>query len=179
MTRGGRRRILLAGPASIIAGWFFIGTGRRMRQLNLRKSLLIAAVGLSAQVVVAEPFAILNRPVVDMPPNAATALRGEMVDLLGAMRQVFALSGQGKNIAAADLAERLIGRTAMAQHGGNVRPGMFMPPEMRAMAQMLHQNASDWSFALRTGDRQRADAAFAQVLGSCAGCHQSFQLRRP
>ncbi|HET6720141.1 MAG TPA: hypothetical protein VFH22_10870 [Rhodocyclaceae bacterium] len=116
---------------------------------------------------------------IDMPPPAATALRGEMVDLLGALRQVFALSGAGKNSEAADLAEKLIGRSAMGSHGGSMPPGMFMPPEMRAMAQGLHQNGSDWAFALRTNDRQRADQAFAQVLGSCVGCHQSFQLRRP
>lgn len=150
-----------------------------MRKFMLRNSLLIALIGLSSSALMAEPFDLSQRPPVDMPPNVATALRGEMVDLLVAMRQVFVLSGEGKNIEAADLAEKLLGRTAMAQHGGNVRPGMFMPPQMRALAQGLHQNASDWAFALRTGDRLRADAAFAQVLGSCAGCHQSFQLRRP
>lgn len=150
-----------------------------MRYLTLHQTFLIAACCLAAPAPAAEPFDVSQRPPIDMPPHAVTALRGEMVDLLGAMRQIFTLSGEGKNVAAADLAERLMGRTAMAQHGGKVRPGMFMPPQMRAMAQMLHQNASDWSFALRTGDRLRADAAFAQVLGSCAGCHQSFQLRRP
>lgn len=150
-----------------------------MRKSLFRNSLLIALIGLSSSALMAEPFDVSKRSPIDMPPPVATALRGEMVDLLGAMRQVFALSGEGKNAEAADLAEKLLGRTAMGSHAGNVRPGMFMPPEMRAIAQMLHQNASDWSFALRIGDRQRADAAFAQVLGTCTGCHQSFQLRRP
>lgn len=150
-----------------------------MRHLNLRQSLLIAALGLSAPLVAAEAVDAGKRPLIDMPPAAATALRGEMVDLLGALRQVFALSGEGKSNEAAGLAEKLIGRTAMGQHGGGLSPGMFMPPEMRTMMQGLHQNASDWAFALRTNDRQRADQAFAQVMGSCLGCHQSFQLRRP
>lgn len=150
-----------------------------MRQLMLRNSLLIALTALSSPALTAEPFDLGKRPQIDMPPAAATALRGEMVDLLVALREVFALSAAGKNIEAADLAERSIGRTAMGRHGGSMPPGMFMPPEMRTMAQGLHQNGSDWAFALRTNDRQRADQALAQVLGSCVGCHQSFQLRRP
>ena len=150
---------------------------RHFVRSSLRFVHLIAASALSFSAFAAEPFDISKRAMVDMPPQVGPVLRGEMVDLLGAARQVFALSADGKYIEAADLAEKLMGRSAMGQHAGNIRPGMFMPPEMRAMAQLMHQNSSDWAFALRTGDRQRADAAFAQVLGTCAGCHQSFQLR--
>lgn len=150
-----------------------------MRKFMIRNSLLTALIGLSSPALLAQSSDLGKRPMIDMPPAAATVLRGEMVDLLVALRQVFTLSGAGKNSEAADLAERLIGRTAMGQHGGGIPPGMFMPPEMRAMAQGLHQNGSDWAFALRSNDRPRADLAFAQVLGSCVGCHQSFQLRRP
>ena len=150
-----------------------------MTYAKFHQQLLIGILSLSLPVFAAEPFDVRQRPAIDMPPPAGLVLRGEMVDLLGTMRQVFALTSEGKYNEAADLAERLMGRTAMGSHGGNFRPGMFMPPEMRALAQLLHQNASDWSLALRTGDRQRADTAFAQVLGTCAGCHQSFQLRRP
>ena len=130
-----------------------------------------------AQEAAAPAFDPTQRKMVDMPPNVPPVLRGEMVGFLGTLRQAVALSSEGKYGEAADLVEKEMGFSAMGRHAGGVRPGMFMPPEMHSMARFLHKASTDWSQALRTGDRAKADAAFAQVLGNCAGCHLSFQIR--
>lgn len=142
--------------------------------------LLIAGLGLCSLISVshAAPFDITPRQVVEMPPEAMVVLRGEMVDMLSNLQKVQALSADGKHHEAADLVDRTMGITAMGNHATGVRPGMFMPPAMRALAQGLHRSASDWAAALRTGDRRRTEDALATVLGTCTGCHTSFQLRR-
>ena len=138
--------------------------------------LSLWALSLSSSL--AQPFDITPRQVVDMPANAATALRGEMVDMLGNLGKAQSLSAEGKYFEAAEHIEKTMGLSAMGNHGAGVRPGMFMPSGMRVMAQGLHKSASDWANAVRTLDRKQADAALTTVLGTCAVCHQSFQLRR-
>jgi hypothetical protein len=140
--------------------------------------VIVVAAGLSAAAAPAvEAIDPTQRKMVDMPPNVPPVLRGEMVGFLGTMRQAVTLSSERKYAEAADLVEKEMGHSAMGRHAGGVRPGMFMPPEMHSMARFLHQASSDWSQALRTGDRAKSDATFAQVLGTCAGCHLNFQLR--
>ena len=126
----------------------------------------------------AEPFDSSARQMVDMPPNAVQVLRGEMIDMLGNLQRAQALSAEGKFFDAADLVEKTMGQSAMGNHGAGIRPGMFMPPGMRALAQGMHRNASEWANALRTGDRRRAENALATLIGNCSGCHQSFQIRQ-
>lgn len=147
---------------------------------NIRKlacSLALPALLVAGTAAAAEIFDIGKRQVVDMPPNVPPVLRGEMVTFLGVLRDVQALSAQGKLAEAGDLVERQMGRSSMGQHAGGVRPGMFMPPAMHTMARSLHAVSSEWADALKGGDRAKADAASAQVLGTCAGCHQLFQIR--
>lgn len=146
-----------------------------IRALSL--AIVIAAGFAAAGAPAAEPIDTTQRKMVDMPPNVPPVLRGEMVGFLGTMRQAIALSSEGKYADASDLVEKEMGYSAMGRHAGGVRPGMFMPPEMHSMARFLHKASSEWATALRTGDRAKSDAAFAQVLGTCAGCHMSFQLR--
>ena len=126
----------------------------------------------------AAPFDSSARQVVDMPLSAVQVLRGEMIDMLGNLQRAQALSAEGKFLDAADLVEKTMGQSAMGNHGAGIRPGMFMPPGMRALAQGLHRNASEWANALRTSDRRRAENALATVIGNCSGCHQSFQVRQ-
>lgn len=132
---------------------------------------------LAYSVQAAELFDVSKRRTIDMPAPAVAALRGEMVSVVTGMQQVFVLSAEGKYAEAADLAENSIGQTAMTQHMATIRPGMFFSPEMRVIAQAMHQRGSDWSFALRTGDRKRADTAYAGLLGTCTACHQNFQAK--
>jgi hypothetical protein len=147
---------------------------------NIRKlacSVALPALLVAGPAAAAEIFDIGKRQVVDMPPNVPPVLRGEMVTFLGVLRDVQSLSAQGKFAEAGDLVERQMGRSAMGQHAGGVRPGMFMPPAMHAIARSLHQLSSDWAVALKSGDRAKSDAAMAQVFGACAGCHQAFQIK--
>jgi hypothetical protein len=151
----------------------------RARPFHRMPSLVIAiAAGIATPVAVAaDPIDTTQRKNVDMPPNVPPVLRGEMVGFLGTMQQAVMLSSEGKFVEASDLVENEMGFSAMGRHAGGVRPGMFMPPEMHSMARFMHKASTGWSQALRIGDRARADAAFAQVLGTCAGCHATFQLR--
>jgi len=140
----------------------------------------LVGVGLCSLIAgtLAAPFDITPRQVVEMPAEVVVALRGEMVDLLTTLQRAQALSADGKHHEAADLVDRTMGIAAMGSHGAGVRPGAFMPPAMRSLAQGLHRSSSDWAAALRTGDRRRAEDALGTVLGTCTGCHTSFQLRR-
>lgn len=148
-----------------------------MKHRFLAAALLAFSCKLSTPAIAVDVFDVGARQAVDLPPQVAPVLRGEMVGLLGALREVFVLSADGRHLEAGELAERRIGLSAMGQHAGNVRPGQFMPPAMRALAQGLHRSGSEWAVALRTGDRARADAAFAGLLGTCQACHQEFRLK--
>lgn len=148
-----------------------------MRQSFIPAALLAACCTLSPVTTAGETFDITRREVIDMPPLEGAALKGEMVDLLSAMRQVYALAGENRYLEAGDLAEKLVGQTAMDRHTDAFPPQMFMPTNMRVMAQALNRRGTDWAFALRTGDRSRADTAFGQLLATCSACHHNFQLR--
>lgn len=147
-------------------------TAKLLRPFWLALPLVLAAGGAVA-------FDIAPRQVVDMPPNVVAELRGEMVDFLDALQRAQSLSGAGKYFEAADLVDSTMGRSAaMKRFARGIQPSMFMPPEMRDLAQGLDRSANEWSLALRGGDRARAEAALARVLGTCSSCHQSFQVRR-
>ena len=147
-------------------------TAKFLRPLWLALPLVLAAGGAAS-------FDIAPRKVIDMPPNVVVELRGEMVDLLDTLQRAQSLSGAGKYLEAADLVETTMGQQgAMRRHARGIVPAMFMPPEMRDLAQGMHRSASDWAVALRAGDRMRAESALGRVLGACSACHQGYQVRR-
>ena len=74
-----------------------------------------------------------GRQLVDMPPEARSALRAEMLDFQTALHSIIGALAEQQFATAADIAEKQIGLSAMGRHRNappNARPGMFMPNDM-------------------------------------------------
>lgn len=143
-------------------------------------------IGLFLSLFSASALAAETAPPVDprigveMPAHQRALVREDMIDHLAALNEVLVELGAGRLVAAADIAEPRLGVSSMGKHAaatGGKGPGRFMPAEMRAMGQGMHQAASEFARVARTGDREAALKALQPVLGGCVACHASYRLR--
>ena len=147
--------------------------------VKLRIGLFLSLLSASALAVEPAP-PVDTRIAVEMPALQRALMREDMVDHLAALNEVLVELGAGRLAAAADIAEQRLGVSSMGKHAaatGGKGPGRFMPAEMRAMGQGMHQDASEFARVARTGDRAAALQALQPVLGGCVACHVSYRLR--
>ncbi len=120
------------------------------------------------------------RQLIDMPTEARTAMRAEMLDFQTALHLIVSALGEQNLAEAADVAEKQMGISAMGRHRSspaNARPGMFMPREMNAIARGMHSSASEFAKVARGGDTIKALVAMQTVTGACVACHRSFRTQ--
>lgn len=147
--------------------------------MKLRMGLFLSLLSASALAAESAPPADA-RIAVEMPALQRALMREDMIDHLAALNEILVELGAGRLAAAADIAEQRMGVSSMGKHAkvaGGRGPGRFMPADMRAMGQGMHQAASEFARVARTGDREAALQALQPVLGGCVACHASYRLR--
>jgi hypothetical protein len=118
------------------------------------------------------------RHLVEMPPEARTLLRGEMLGHLSALDAVLSHLGNGEFPEAAAAARGQLGTASMGRHRtANAAPGRFMPAEMRAIAMEMHAAADRLAVAAEAKDLAKSLQALREVTGQCLICHYSFRVR--
>lgn len=121
-----------------------------------------------------------GRQLVKMPPAAQAALREEMLDFMAALHEIIGLLGEGKQAAAADVADAKLGLMAMGRHRGapvDASPGRHMPEAMHQQGRNLHIVANDFAKTARGGDLAKSLAALQPLTGTCVSCHASYRIR--
>ena len=119
-----------------------------------------------------------TRLLVDMPAEAQARMRQDMLDHLAALNAIVAALGAGDLDAAADTAERQLGRASMGKHrASGMGPGRFMPLEMRDIGWRMHDAADAFAAVARKGDARSALGALQQVTGACVSCHAVYRTR--
>jgi len=121
-----------------------------------------------------------SRQLVQMPIEARTEMRAEMLDFQSSLHQIVDALASGKSAEAADVAEAKIGVSAMGRHRNsppNARPGMFMPSDMHMIARNMHVAASEFAKTARAGDVTKSLVALQPVMGACVACHRSYRTQ--
>jgi hypothetical protein len=141
------------------------------------RRLAMALLGVSPWLTFAAED---GRQFVQMPPEARAEMRAEMLDFQMALNQIIDALGGGKHAEAADVAEKMIGVSAMGRHRNapaNARPGMHMPQDMHMIARNMHFAASEFARTARAGDTAKALGALTAVTGACVGCHRTYRTQ--
>ena len=150
--------------------------------MSHRHILPIALCGVLAQAQAAEPSTPTDpRTLVEMPAEAQTQMRQDMLSHLAALNSIVAALGKGDLNAAADTAEQQLGRAVMGRHRGTgmmgMGPGRFMPSGMRDIGWRMHDAADSFATTARQGNAQKAIAALEPITTSCVTCHATYRTR--
>lgn len=119
-----------------------------------------------------------TRLLVSMPDKARELMRKDMLDHLSALTEILGYLASNNLDAAADVAEKRMGRSSMGKHRGTgMGPGRFMPIEMRNLGWGMHDAATEFSKIAKQGDVKSAYNALQKVTSSCVTCHYSYRTR--
>jgi hypothetical protein len=144
------------------------------------RRLVVALLGVLPWLTFAADDGGDARQLVKMPAEARASLRAEMLDFQTALHQIIDALASGKPDEAADVAEKMIGVSAMGRHRTsppNARPGMYMPDGMHAIARDMHVAGSEFAKVARSGDTNKSLAALTAVTGACVGCHRTYRTQ--
>lgn len=153
-------------------------------RIRLALPMWLALAAPSAALQAQSPAASLPsapsdaRLLVDMPAEAQALMRQDMLDHLAALNAILTALGAGDLNAAADTAERQLGRASMGRHrASGMGPGRFMPLEMRDLGWSMHEAADAFAAEARKGDARSAYGALQKVTGACVSCHAVYRTR--
>lgn len=119
-----------------------------------------------------------TRVFVEMPAQARELMRQDMLSHLAALNAIIAALGANDPAAAADQAERQLGRASMGKHrASGMGPGRFMPLEMRNMGWSMHEAADAFAVEARKGDLRTALTALQKITSACVSCHAVYRTR--
>ncbi len=141
-----------------------------------RISFIVAAIGIAGLADAGEDI----RQFVDMPKEARTEFRLEMLDFQSALNNILVALGDNNFSDAANAAENTIGISAMGRHRQspiNARPGMYMPDSMHAIARNMHLAATDFARTAKSGDLKASLKALHSVTSACVACHRSYRAQ--
>ena len=96
------------------------------------------------------------RPLVEMPENVRKILQGDMLDHLAALNEINRHLADGNLPAAAEVAESGMGRNLLEKYQDvEMRPGRYMPRDMRKIGWELHDAATEFAWVARRGDMKK------------------------
>lgn len=120
-----------------------------------------------------------RQPVV-FPEQMKQHTLASMRDHLAALQEIQAALAAAQFDQAADVAERRLGLSSLADHGAH-ESARFMPPGMQSAGGAMHRAASRFSTVARdaavSGDIGAAVAALSEVTAACVSCHNGYRLR--
>jgi len=118
------------------------------------------------------------RTFVEMPENARKILQGDMLDHLAVLNDINRNLSENNLNAAAEVAETGMGRNLLSKYQDvDMRPGRYMPREMREIGWELHRAAIRFAEVARGGNLQKTLQAYQRITEACVACHYSYRTR--
>ena len=118
------------------------------------------------------------RTLAELPEKQSRILREDMLDHLAVLNEINRYLSENDLKSAAEVAETGMGRSLLGKYQDqDMRPGRFMPREMREIGWELHKAASEFAKAAREGDLNRTLVAYHHITSTCVACHYSYRSR--
>ena len=118
------------------------------------------------------------RTLVEMPDKARQILHEDMLDHLAVLNEINRYLAENNLRSAAEVAETGMGRSLLAKYQDeDIRPGRYMPREMRKIGWELHNAATEFAKAARKGNLQKTLQAYHRITSACVACHYSYRTR--
>ena len=125
-----------------------------------------------------EPEIADLRTLIEIPEKARQILQEDMLDHLAVLNEINRYLSENDLRAAAEVAETGMGRSLLSKYQDkDIRPGRYMPKEMREIGWELHAAASEFAQAARGGDMNKTLLAYHRITSSCVACHYSYRTR--
>jgi len=118
------------------------------------------------------------RTLVEIPEKPRLILQEDMLDHLAVLNEINHFLGDNDLKSAAEVAQTGMGRSLLSKYQNqDMRPGRYMPKEMREIGYELHNAAAEFAMVARQGDLQKTMAAYHRITGACVACHYSYRIR--
>jgi hypothetical protein len=118
------------------------------------------------------------RSYVEMPEKARQILQEDMLDHLAVLNEINRYLAEKDLHSAAEVAETGMGRSLLSKYQDeDMRPGRYMPKEMRKIGWELHAAATLFAKAARQDDLQKTLQAYHRITSACVACHYSYRTR--
>lgn len=118
------------------------------------------------------------RTFVEMPDKARQILTEDMLDHLAVLNEINRYLSENKLSSAAEVAESGMGQSLLSKYQDvDMRPGRYMPKEMREIGWELHNAATQFAKVAREGDLKATLRAYQRITSACVACHYSYRTR--
>lgn len=118
------------------------------------------------------------RTYVEMPEQARRILLEDMLDHLAVLNEINRYLADNDLLAAADVAENGMGRSLLSKYQDkDMRPGRYMPKEMRKIGWELHEAAAEFVIAAKQVNLKKTLSAYYRITSACVSCHYSYRIR--
>ena len=118
------------------------------------------------------------RILVEIPEKPRLILQEDMLDHLAVLNEINHFLGKNDLKSAAEVAESGMGQSLLSKYQNeDMRPGRYMPKEMREIGWELHNAATQFAKVARQGNLQKTMLAYHRITGACVACHYSFRTR--
>jgi len=118
------------------------------------------------------------RTFVEIPDKARQILQEDMLDHLAVLNEINRYLAENNLRSAAEVAETGMGRSLLSKYQDEeMRPGRYMPKEMRKIGWELHNAATEFAKTARQGNLQKTLQAYHRITSACVACHYSYRTR--
>ena len=117
-----------------------------------------------------------GRVLVQLPERMQQHMMSNMRDHLLAVNEILLHLGQGNSDAAAEIAEKRLGMSALQLHGAD-HMGRFMPKGMQKSGSAMHRAASRFARKAEEGDLLAAYRSLSEITSACVNCHAAYRIR--
>ena len=118
------------------------------------------------------------RTLVEIPEKPRLILQEDMLDHLAVLNEINHYLADNDLKSAAEVAQSGMGRSLLSKYQDqDMRPGRYMPKEMREIGYELHNAAADFAMVARQGNLQKTMEAYHRITGACVACHYSYRIR--
>ncbi len=118
------------------------------------------------------------RTFVEMPERARQILQEDMLDHLAVLNEINRYLSEDKLSSAAEVAETGMGQSLLSKYQDeDMRPGRYMPKEMREIGWELHNAATEFAKVAREGKMKKTLIAYHRITSACVACHYSYRTR--
>jgi len=118
------------------------------------------------------------RTFVEIPDKQRKILQEDMLDHLAVLNEINRYLAENNLNTAADVAESGMGRSLLSKYQNeDMRPGRYMPREMREIGWELHNAATQFAKVARQGNLQEVLQAYHRITSACVACHYSYRTR--
>ena len=118
------------------------------------------------------------RTFVEMPEKAGQILQEDMLDHLAVLNEINRYLSEDKLSSAAEVAETGMGQSLLSKYQDeDMRPGRYMPKEMREIGWELHNAATEFAKVPREGKMKKTLIAYHRITSACVACHYRSRTR--